>query len=40
MYGVMLLVIDMRIDGTVRERILDFRYRYVWGDAAGDKYED
>ena len=42
MYRVMLLVIDMRIDGTVRERMLVsyYRYRYVRGDAAGDRYED
>ena len=38
MYSVMLLVIDMRIDRTVRERMLVsyYRYRYV----RGDGYED
>ena len=42
MYSVVLLVIDMRIDGTVRERMLVtyYRYRYVRGDGAGDRYED
>ena len=42
MYGVMLLVIDMRIDGTVRERMLVscYRYRLCTGCAAGDRYED
>ena len=38
----MVRVIDMRIDGTVRERRLVsyYRYRYVLGDGAGDRYED
>ena len=41
MYSVMVLVVDMKIDRTVRERILVsyYRYRYVWGDGAGNRCE-
>lgn len=32
LYGVMLMVIDLKINGTVRERLLVsyYRYRFVW----------
>ncbi|KAK3601512.1 hypothetical protein CHS0354_027658 [Potamilus streckersoni] len=41
LYGVMLLVIDMRIDGTVRERMLVSYYRYSAQKAAsGDSNVD
>lgn len=41
LYGVMLLVIDMKIDGTVRERILVSYYRYsAQKAAAGDSNID
>ena len=42
MYSVMVLVVDMKIDRTVRERILVsyYRYRHVQCNGAGGRYED